>query len=109
MAHGICLRIAQYISAMHGANSIYTCFAISITDKIGRGEFGDVSKGCWKWGDYSMEVAVKSLCGEQTHENRVKLLQEAAITSQFRHPNVIKLYGVVSGNNQVRHLMQFKP
>ena len=56
-----------------------------------------------------MEVAVKSLCGEQTHENRVKLLQEAAITSQFRHPNVIKLYGVVSGNNQVRHLMQFKP
>ena len=74
----------------------------SITEKIGSGEFGDVAKGMWKCANLSAEVAVKSLSGNQTHENRVKLLQEAAISSQFKHPNVVQLYGVVDDDNKVR-------
>lgn len=69
--------------------------------KIGSGEFGSVHKGFWKSADYSVEVAVKTLAGGQGQDGRVKLLQEAAIMSQFKHANVVKLYGVVSAEDQV--------
>ena len=75
---------------------------LRITEKIGSGEFGDVAKGIWRCAEYAVEIAVKTLSGEQSYENRVKLLQEAAITSQFKHPNVVKLYGLVSDRKQVR-------
>ena len=39
------------------------------------------------------DVAVKTLTDLA---NTVKFLQEAAIMAQFRHPNVIRLHGVVS-------------
>ena len=43
-----------------------------------------------------MEIAVKTLKPNTTEEDRVKFLQEAAIMGQFSHPNVVKLYGVVT-------------
>ena len=43
-----------------------------------------------------MEVAVKTLQSSASQEDRVKFLQEAAINGQFRHPNVVKLLGVVT-------------
>ena len=42
-----------------------------------------------------MEVAVKQLRPGASEEEKVKFLQEAAINGQFRHPNVVKLMGVV--------------
>ena len=33
--------------------------------------------------------------------DKVKFLQEAAIMAQFRHPNVVSLYGVVSKTKPV--------
>ena len=42
-------------------------------------------------------MAVKTLKEGSGEEDRVKFLQEAAIMGQFRHPNVVTLYGVVSG------------
>ena len=42
-----------------------------------------------------VEVAVKMLQKSST-EDQVKFLQEAAINGQFRHPNVVKLHGVVT-------------
>ena len=72
---------------------------LRIDERLGSGEFGDVVKGYWKSADYSVEVALKTLSGGQGQEGRRKLLQEAAIMSQFRHPNVVKLYGVVNDDN----------
>ena len=42
-----------------------------------------------------MEVAVKTNQSD-SEEEKVKFLQEAAIMGQFRHPNVVKLMGVVT-------------
>ena len=72
-----------------------------ISDKLGSGEFGDVASGYWKSADYSLEVALKTLSGKQSLDGRKRLLQEAAIMSQFKHPNVVKLYGVVCDDEKV--------
>ena len=46
------------------------------------------------------EVAVKTLTDSL---NIVRFLQEAAIMAQFKHPNVVTLYGVVSRGTPVRY------
>ena len=48
-----------------------------------------------------MEVAVKQLRPGASEEEKVKFLQEAAINGQFRHPNVVKLMGVVTAGEPV--------
>ena len=48
-----------------------------------------------------IEVAVKTLKEGASEEDKVKFLQEAAIMGQFSHPNVIKLYGVVTEGEPV--------
>ena len=52
-----------------------------------------------------VEVAVKSVEGNLTEEERVKFLQEAAIMGQFRHPNVIRIGGVITTSDPVRFRM----
>ena len=42
-------------------------------------------------------MAVKTLKEGSGEEDRVKFLQEAAIMGQFKHPNVVEMYGVVQG------------
>lgn len=61
---------------------------------LGQGHFGVVKKGIWHE-DSGMMVVVAVKEGV-AKEDKIKLLQEAAILSQFSHPNVLKLYGVVA-------------
>ena len=68
---------------------------------LGSGEFGTVCKGQWVYADKKLDVAIKVLSDASNETSKVKFLQEAAIMSQFRHPNVIKLYGVVSDGREV--------
>lgn len=42
-----------------------------------------------------VDVAVKATAREVTRLDKVRFLQEAAIMAQFKHPNVVGLYGVV--------------
>ena len=39
---------------------------------------------------------VKSLKSNAPQEEKIKLLQEAAIMGQFHHPNILQFYGVVN-------------
>ena len=48
-------------------------------------------------------MAVKTLKEGSGEEDRVKFLQEAAIMGQFKHPNVVILYGVVSEGEPVSY------
>ena len=63
--------------------------------RIGSGHFGTVSKGLWCYGEDAKEVAVKTV-KTTTEQERIKLLQEAAIMGQFAHNNVVRLHGVVT-------------
>ena len=67
----------------------------SIQEKIGSGQFGEVCKAVWSISGATKELAIKTLRAELPEE-KVRFLQEAAIMGQFSHPNVVKLYGVVT-------------
>ena len=49
-------------------------------------------------------MAVKTLKPGALENDRVRFLQEAAIMGQFNHPNVVKLYGVVTVDDPVNML-----
>ena len=70
-------------------------FITRLLSELGSGEFGVVRKGVWSVGGEEREVAVKTLEDGSTEEKRIQFLQEAAIMSQFKHPNVITLHGVL--------------
>ena len=72
-----------------------------ISKVLGSGQFGEVSKGVWQSPMGAMDVAVKQLWSKASEEEKVKFLQEAAINGQFRHPNVVKLMGVVTEGGTV--------
>ena len=52
-----------------------------------------------------VEVAVKTLKEGSGEEDRVKFLQEAAIMGQFKHHNVVTMYGVVTQGEPVSFSM----
>ena len=52
----------------------------------------------------AMDVAVKQLRPGAPEEDKIKFLQEAAINGQFKHPNVVKLMGVVTTGEPVSTL-----
>ena len=58
-------------------------------------------KGVLDSGGGEVEVAVKTLKEGSREEDRVKFLQEAAIMGQFRHHNVMTVYGVVTQGEPV--------
>ena len=72
---------------------------------LGEGQFSVVQKGVWKRNNaghgFILEVAAKTLKLGSGERDKVKLLQEAAIMAQFKHSNVITLYGVVSNGGVV--------
>ena len=63
---------------------------------LGSGQFGSVSKGVWESPTGPVNVAIKTLKNSSVEQEKVKFLQEAAIMGQFHHPNIVKLYGMVT-------------
>ena len=72
-----------------------------VIKKVGGGAFSTVSKGSWTQGSAKHDVAVKELIKQSKEEDKIKMLQEAAILGQFRHPNIVKLFGVVKHGSAV--------
>jgi serine/threonine protein kinase len=68
---------------------------------LGSGQFGTVCKGTLSTNNDEVEVAVKTLKEGSGEEDRVKFLQEVAIMGQFKHPNVVEMYGVVTQGEPV--------
>ena len=72
---------------------------------LGSGQFGTVYKGVLGSGGGEVEVAVKTLKEGSGEEDRVKFLQEAAIMGQFKHHNVVTMYGVVTSGEPVSQVI----
>ena len=70
-------------------------------EPVGAGQFGEVCRAQWAISGATKDIAVKTLRAELSEEEKVRFLQEAAIMGQFFHPNVIKLYGVVTVGDPV--------
>ena len=61
-----------------------------------------MKRGVWKKENQTqIDVALKTLNKGSSKEDEVKFLQEAAIMAQFRHPNVVILFGVVTEGEPV--------
>ena len=69
--------------------------------QLGSGQFANVEKAVWTRAHGIIEVAVKTLHSDATPTDKLKFLQEGAITSQFRHPNVIFLHGIITDKTKV--------
>ena len=67
----------------------------SLTAPLGEGQFGKVYKATWRTRGSYTNVAVKMQSCKAKTEEKVTLLQEAAIMAQFMHPNVISIFGLV--------------
>ena len=73
-------------------------------EPVGAGQFGEVCRAQWVISGATKDIAVKTLRAEvPEEEEKVSVLQEAAIMGQFFHPNIVKLYGVVTIGDPVRH------
>ena len=93
---------------VHDATRFCTFSLYRIKGHLGSGQFGSVEQGLWRDGTNSVQVALKLLKEGSTEIAKTKFLQEAAIMAQFRHPNVIKLYGVVSKTEPVGWPKKYK-
>ncbi|KAI1229688.1 Ephrin type-B receptor 4, partial [Lamprotornis superbus] len=72
------------------------------------GEFGEVWRGRLSLpGQPEAEVAVKTLKGGAGERQRREFLREAARMGQFRHPNVVRLRGVVSAGPPAMIVTEF--
>ena len=75
-----------------------------MTEVLGSGQFGQVHKGIWQRSGGATDVAIKTLKEGAVEEDKVRFLQEAAISGQFQHPNVVRLQGVVTVGEPVSQL-----
>ena len=53
-------------------------------------------RGAWHTEQGDLDIAVKMLNSQSTEKDRVRFLREAAIVGQFKHPNIVRLHGVVT-------------
>lgn len=94
---------------MHGlCNQNVLLAAYRLGKRLGSGQFGVVFEGLLNKGEEGggrTEVAVKTLNEGSKKEERVKFLQEAAIMTQFKHCNVVKICGVVKDGEPVSFLV----
>ncbi len=86
-----------------GRYTLHLICLFRLTDLLGAGQFGKVHQGEWTapGSKDKIIVAVKTLKEGASEEDKVKFLQEAAIMGQFSHPNVVKLYGVITEGEPV--------
>ena len=81
--------------------TVHALFMFRISTRVGSGQFGEVCKGIWSVSGTTKEIAIKALKPGSREDEKLKLLQEAAIMGQFFHPNVVRLYGVVTVDEPV--------
>ncbi|XP_019855623.1 PREDICTED: serine/threonine-protein kinase STE20-like isoform X3 [Amphimedon queenslandica] len=79
---------------------------LRLVKHLGSGQFGTVNEGVWHSPTGEVKVAIKMLPKACKEEEKIKLLQEAAIMGQFSHSNVVTLHGVVTVGEPLMIIME---
>ena len=99
------LQIPGLTLLMAALSSYLNSFLLSrLGEQLGSAQFGTVYQGeLISAAGERLEVAVKTLKEGSGEQDRVKFLQEAAIMGQFKHLNVVNMYGVVTDGEPVSY------
>ena len=100
------LMHSTFLSLSEAATYLFFNFH-SLGKLIGFGQFGDVFQGIFSTGEEDIEVAVKTLKKGSKDIDKIKFLQEATIMGQFKHPNVVTTYGMVSERGNVSNNVKY--
>ncbi|XP_003738579.1 uncharacterized protein LOC100897666 [Galendromus occidentalis] len=83
---------------------------IILSETLGSGEFGVVRSGVWMSPvGTRVNVAVKCLSRMRLQSNASDFLAEAAIMHSISHANIVKLYGVVQGGQDLMLVTELAP
>lgn len=78
---------------------------LTINDKIGSGQFGQVFKGIYYLdnNELALNVAIKEIKNNLINDTNDKndLIKEANILSDCNHINIVKMYGVCYENDEI--------
>ncbi|KAI6657754.1 Ephrin type-B receptor 2-like isoform X7 [Oopsacas minuta] len=89
----------RYIKSLrHDPNIEVNKDKLKIGQLIAQGQFGIVYSAQYSSPDGTIDVAVKKLKDYTNNEAENEFIKEAMILNQFKHPNVLKLIGVVSSS-----------
>ncbi|KAI6657691.1 hypothetical protein LOD99_435 [Oopsacas minuta] len=69
---------------------------LSPQEKLSEAQFFDTFKGNWASNYGDIPVAIRALNNSENTDEVVGVLREAAVMGQFYHPNILKLFGVVT-------------
>ena len=72
-----------------------------LTKVLGQGEFGLVHRGTWHIPGQVVDVAVKTIKGNSSEEEKIKFMQEASLMGQFVCPNIVRIHGICLDNSDV--------
>eukprot|EP01117_Protostelium_nocturnum_P012030 TRINITY_DN4404_c0_g1_i1.p1 TRINITY_DN4404_c0_g1~~TRINITY_DN4404_c0_g1_i1.p1 ORF type:complete len:1716 (-),score=556.93 TRINITY_DN4404_c0_g1_i1:204-5351(-) len=75
---------------------------VEVGQMIGKGNFGEVYKGVWN----GTTVALKGLTGEDQSELE-KFKSEIMLLYKLNHPNIVRLLGLTTSNNQTFMVVEF--
>lgn len=84
--------------------SLVTTCSVPPRDRFGQFRPQPLKSSWRKSDEVTLEVSIKAASMNEAMSERVKLLQEAAILAQFRHPNVVRLHGITNKDNVVRSI-----
>ena len=73
-----------------------TAREIEFGEMFASGQFGVVYRGIYKTENADIPVAVKQLKESADNDTLLSFMREAATMSQFSHPNVLRLLGVIT-------------
>eukprot|EP00096_Caligus_rogercresseyi_P012433 TRINITY_DN520_c0_g1_i2.p1 TRINITY_DN520_c0_g1~~TRINITY_DN520_c0_g1_i2.p1 ORF type:complete len:465 (+),score=103.02 TRINITY_DN520_c0_g1_i2:169-1395(+) len=90
------------IQALERAGWIIRKEDVSLLERIGKGEFGDVMLGRYK-GD---RVAIKSMKDIRTR-NAQRFLAEATVMTSLQHPNLVCLLGVILEDDALQIVTEY--
>ncbi|XP_041360389.1 tyrosine-protein kinase SYK-like [Gigantopelta aegis] len=72
---------------------------ITLQERLGGGQFGDVVKGVCKLGVRNIPVAIKTLKNEQMVPGQVpELLKEAQVMKDLSHKHIVRMIGLCKGD-----------